>query len=557
MSALEQFIDDATLVASAPSLPVPPFCFGAKAKVFPDNAAVANYEKSDWSPSLSSTLYRVDGWGPPYFAVNSSGNISIRPHGKETMPSQEIDLLEIAKKGYGAHYQGVFPVKCNQDRFIIEDIVKFGSPFRFGLEAGSKPELLLAMHCLCKGSPEALLVCNGFKDAEYISLALIARKLAFNTVVVFEQEEELDLVIELSKKLDIRPVVGVRAKLRTRHSGHYGSTSVVADGVSEAAQIYCELVRLGANMRVVDIGGGLGIDYDGSKASDSDVSVSYTLEEYTETVVKTLRSICDKRSVTHPVISSESGRATVSHHTVLIFELKQHCIRQFKQGALSIEQLAAVDGLHLMVSKAASEPSSLPVHTYRMNLSIFTSIPNYWGTGHLFPIMPIHRLDQRPTMRGMLSDLTCDSDGKLATYIGGESSLPLHELDGNKNGHYYLGLFLGGAYEEAQGQIHNLFGAPNVVRVESEADNPGGFIMTSALLGPNSGDLLQAMRHEPKAMVEAFRRRAEELGAVGGNQDGLVTEALAGGLARFVSSWPYLMATSTWGMPPVTGNGFF
>ncbi|XP_031378176.1 arginine decarboxylase-like [Punica granatum] len=686
MSVLEQFIDDATLVASAPSLPVLPFCFGAKAKVFPDDAAVANFEKSDWSPSLSSTLYRVDGWGPPYFSVSSSGNISILPHGKETMPSQEIDLLEITKKVtepvssgglglcppfivrfpemlkhrleslqsafdsaiasqvYGATYQGVFPVKCNQDRFIIEDIVKFGSPFRFGLEAGSKPELLLAMHCLCKGSSEALLVCNGFKDSEYISLALIARKLAFNTVVVFEQEEELDLVIELSKKLDIRPVVGVRAKLRTRHSGHYGSTSgergqfgltttqilrivkkleqegmldclqllhfhigsqipttaVVADGVSEAAQIYCELVRLGANMRVVDIGGGLGIDYDGSKASNSDVSVSYTLEEYTETVVKTLRSICDKRSITHPVISSESGRATVSHHTVLIFEvfnsssrdsnaaesslleqqrfldglqadaraeymnlfsaamrgdnntcllhanqLKQHCIRRFKQGALSIEQLAEVDGLHLKVSKAASEPSSLPVHTYRMNLSIFTSIPNYWGTGHLFPIMPIHRLDQRPTMRGMLSDLTCDSDGKLATYIGGESSLPLHELDGNKNGHYYLGLFLGGAYEEAQGQIHNLFGAPNVVRVESEADNPGGFIMTRALLGPNCGDLLRVMRHEPKAMVEAFRHRAEELGAVGGDQDGLATEALAGGLAHFFSSWPYLVSTST------------
>ncbi|PKI41936.1 hypothetical protein CRG98_037686 [Punica granatum] len=515
MSVLEQFIDDATLVASAPSLPVLPFCFGAKAKVFPDDAAVANFEKSDWSPSLSSTLYRVDGWGPPYFSVSSSGNISILPHGKETMPSQEIDLLEITKKVYGATYQGVFPVKCNQDRFIIEDIVKFGSPFRFGLEAGSKPELLLAMHCLCKGSSEALLVCNGFKDSEYISLALIARKLAFNTVVVFEQEEELDLVIELSKKLDIRPVVGVRAKLRTRHSGHYGSTSVVADGVSEAAQIYCELVRLGANMRVVDIGGGLGIDYDGSKASNSDVSVSYTLEEYTETVVKTLRSICDKRSITHPqrfldglqadaraeYMNLFSAAMRGDNNTCLLHanQLKQHCIRRFKQGALSIEQLAEVDGLHLKVSKAASEPSSLPVHT----------------------------------------------DGKLATYIGGESSLPLHELDGNKNGHYYLGLFLGGAYEEAQGQIHNLFGAPNVVRVESEADNPGGFIMTRALLGPNCGDLLRVMRHEPKAMVEAFRHRAEELGAVGGDQDGLATEALAGGLAHFFSSWPYLVSTST------------
>lgn len=369
-------------------------------------SGATNVEGSHWSPSLSAALYKVDGWGAPYFAVNASGNISVRPHGTATMAHQEIDLMKIVKKvsdpkhsgglglqlplivrlpdvlknrleslqsafefavgaqGYKAHYQGVYPVKCNQDRFVVEDIVRFGSPFRFGLEAGSKPELLLAMSCLCKGNPEALLVCNGFKDAEYISLALVARKLALNTVIVLEQEEELDLVIDLSRKLCVRPVIGMRAKLRTKHSGHFGSTSgekgkfglttsqilrvvrkldqvdmldclqllhfhigsqipstaLLADGVGEAAQIYCELVRLGAHMQVIDIGGGLGIDYDGSKSTESDISVGYSLEEYASAVVQAIKFVCDRRSVKHPVICSESGRALVSHHSVLIFE---------------------------------------------------------------------------------------------------------------------------------------------------------------------------------------------------------------------------------------------
>ncbi|CAH1423579.1 unnamed protein product [Lactuca virosa] len=369
--------------------------------VLPDLSSAAH-----WSPNHSAALYRINGWGAPYFSVNSSGNVTVRPHGSGTMDHQEIDLLKVVKKasdpkstggldlplpliirfpdvlknrlesiqsafsyaiesqGYGSHYQGVYPVKCNQDRFVVEDIVKFGSSFRFGLEAGSKPELLLAMSCLCKGSSESLLICNGFKDAEYISLALIARKLSLNTVIVLEQEEELDSVIDMSRKLGVLPVVGVRAKLRTKHSGHFGSTSgekgkfgltttqilrvvkklekcgmldclqllhfhigsqipstdLLADGVGEAAQIYSELVRFGASMKVIDIGGGLGIDYDGSKSTDSDVSVGYTLEEYAAAVVQAVKFVCDRKSVKHPVICSESGRAIVSHHSILIFE---------------------------------------------------------------------------------------------------------------------------------------------------------------------------------------------------------------------------------------------
>ncbi|XP_019165431.1 PREDICTED: arginine decarboxylase-like [Ipomoea nil] len=654
---------------------------------------IANF--SHWSPALSSALYRIDGWGAPYITVNSSGNISVRPHGTDTQPNREIDLLKVLKKvsdpksmgglelplpvvvrfpdvlknrleslqfafnyavqsqGYGAHYQGVYPVKCNQDRFVVEDIVNFGSSFRFGLEAGSKPELLLAMSCLCKGSPEALLICNGFKDAEYISLALVARKLLLNAVIVLEQEEELDIVIDVSRKMAVRPVIGLRAKLRTKHSGHFGSTSgekgkfgltttqilrvvkkledfgmldclqllhfhigsqipstaLLSDGVGEAAQIYCELVRLGACMKVIDIGGGLGIDYDGSKSTDSDLSVGYSLNEYASAVVHSVRSVCDRKGVNHPVLCSESGRAIVSHHSILVFEavssssqnpsnlssadiqsfvellnedaqadyrnfsaaairgdndtcflyadqLKQRCVDQFKKGSLGMEQLAAVDGICDLVTKAIGGASDLTC-TYHVNLSIFTSIPDFWAIGQLFPIVPIHRLDERPGVRGILSDLTCDSDGKINKFIGGESSLLLHELGGNRGGgngdgdgggggRYYLGMFLGGAYEEALGGFHNLFGGPSVVRV-SQTDGPHSFCVTRAVPGHSCADVLRVMQHEPELMFETLKHRAEEsmLGRGGGEDDRVAFDSLSSSFARSFHNMPYLVTTSS------------
>ncbi|KAL2925125.1 Arginine decarboxylase [Bienertia sinuspersici] len=611
----------------------------------------ANNGSTDWSSSMSSSLYRIDRWGPPYFNVNSSGNVIIRPFGDATLPHQEIDLLKVVKKvsdsksngglglqfplivrfpdvlkhrleslqlafdyavqssGYGSHYQGVYPVKCNQDRFVVEDIVKFGSGFRFGLEAGSKPELLLAMSSLCKGHPDAFLVCNGFKDAEYISLAIIARKLALNTVIVLEQEEEVDLVIELSQLLRTRPAVGVRAKLRTKHAGHFGSTSgekgkfglttgqilrvvrkldavgmldclqllhfhigsqipsttLLSDGVAEGAQVYCELARLGACMRVIDIGGGLGIDYDGSKSTESDISVGYTLDEYASAVVRAVQVVCDRKGMKHPVICSESGRAIVSHHSILVFEavsatgasaappvmsqldleylaeeltgeareefdkmyasamrqeyegclvyaeqMKQHCIDQFKDGCLGMEQLAAVDGLCEMVSKALGVGET--VSTYHVNL-----------------------------------------DGKIDKFIGGESSLPLHEIRGDNGsnggagvggGGYYLGMFLGGAYEEALGGVHNLFGGPSVVRV-LQSDGPHSFAVTRAVPGPSSGDVLRVMQHEPELMFQALKHRAEECLNPDNNHNNDDTASLADGLARSFNNMPYLVAGPT------------
>ncbi|KAH6811926.1 arginine decarboxylase 2 [Perilla frutescens var. frutescens] len=648
-----------------------PYAFSSWDSTLP--AAVSPPPAAAWSPAHSAMLYRVDRWGAPYFAVNASGNISVRPYGDDTKPHQEIDLLKVVKKasspkssgglglqlplvvrfpevlkhrlealqsafdfavesqGYEGHYQGVYPVKCNQDKFVVEDIVKFASGFRFGLEAGSKPELLLAMSCLCNGSPEALLVCNGFKDIEYISLALVARKLQLNAVIVLEQEEELDIVIQASRKLGVRPIIGLRAKLRTKHSGHFGSTSgekgkfglttaqilrvlkkleqlemldclqllhfhigsqipstwLLADGVGEAAQIYCELVRHGACMKVIDIGGGLGIDYDGSKSQDSDISIGYTLQDYASSVVGAIKLVCDGKGVKHPVICSESGRAIVSHHSILVFEavsstsyhdsqqvspaelgylverlnddaravyrslsaaamcneyescmlyaeqLKRRCVEQFKEGCLEMEHLAAVDGLCELVDKAIGIGISDPVLTYHVNLSVFTSIPDFWGIGQLFPIIPIHRLDERPAMRGFLSDLTCDSDGKIDKFIGGESSLPLHQVGGKGGGGYYLGMFLGGAYEEALGGIHNLFGGPSVIRV-TQSDGGQSFAVKSAVPGPSCGDVLRAVQHEPEVMFERLRQRVEEL--VGG----CGCAAVVDGLACSFNNMPYL-----------------
>ncbi|KAH6780124.1 arginine decarboxylase 2 [Perilla frutescens var. hirtella] len=676
----------------------PPYAFASWNSTLPEippPTTPASAATAAWTPAHSALMYRVDGWGAPYFTVNSNGDVSVRPHGVNTLPHQEIDLLKVVKKasdpktlgglglqlplvirfpdilknrleslqsafdfaiqsqGYEAHYQGVYPVKCNQDKFVVEDIVKFGSGFRFGLEAGSKPELLLAMSCLCNGSAEGLLVCNGFKDVEYISLALVARKLHLNTVIVLEQEEELDTVIDVSKKLGVRPVIGLRAKLRTKHSGHFGSTSgekgkfgltttqilrvvkklgqyemldclqllhfhigsqipstsLLADGVGEAAQIYSELVRLGACMRVIDIGGGLGIDYDGSKSQDSDVSVSYSLQEYASAVVAAVRLVCDRKGVKHPIICSESGRAIVSHHSILVFEavsasshdspqfpssapgieyfvdqlgddaradyrnlsaaavrgeyescliyaeqLKQRCVEQFKEGSLGMEQLAAVDGLCEFVSKAIGV--SDPVQTYHVNLSVFTSIPDFWGIGQLFPIVPIHRLDERPAVRGILSDLTCDSDGKINKFIGGESSLPLHKLDSNGGGNaerapYYLGMFLGGAYEEALGGVHNLFGGPSVVRV-SQSNGPHSFAVTRAVPGPSCGDVLRVMQYEPELMFQTLKHRIEEFADDGGSS----SLALANGLACSFNNMPYLAAASSCSLTAAAaGNG--
>ncbi|KAK6136684.1 hypothetical protein DH2020_029591 [Rehmannia glutinosa] len=319
---------------------------------------------------------------------------------RKSICSSPVSISRFNPKGYEAHYQGVYPVKCNQDKFVVEDIVNFGSGFRFGLEAGVKAGASL--------SNEQPL------------------KLHLNTVIVLEQEEELDIVINVSK-LGVRPVIGLRAKLRTKHSGHFGSTSgekdpihfILADGVGEAAQVYCELVRLGACMRVIDIGGGLGIDYDGSKSQDSDISVGYSLQEYASAVVEAVRTVCDRKGVKHPVMCSESGRAIVSHHSILVFEA-------VSASSHDSNQISSHE-LQCFVERLTGEALA----DYRN----FSAAAIRGETDGLCELVS--------KAIGVSDQFTLAIDGKIDKFIGGESSLPLHKLEGP----YYMGMFLGGAYE--------------------------------------------------------------------------------------------------------------
>ncbi|MCO5557673.1 hypothetical protein L7F22_011242 [Adiantum nelumboides] len=638
--------------------------------------------KRPWTASKSSALYKVDGWGAPYFFINASGHMAIRPMGNNTKPHEEMDIMRIvqhiADSGvlgdltlptpiilrfpdvlrdrlanlqlafdcaihahhYQGRFQGVFPVKCNQDRYVVEGIVEFGKPFGFGLEAGSKPELVLAISSLCKGSPDALLVCNGYKDADYVCLALLASRLQLNCVIVLEQEQELDLVLKMSRHLGIEPLLGLRAKLNTKHAGHFGDTSgedgkfglscsqivgivqklqrvgklhclqllhfhigsqipslaILNDGVSEAAHIYCELALMGAKMQYLDIGGGLGIDYDGSGSARSDMSVGYTMEGYAMEVVQAVKSACAMKGVQQPTLCSESGRALVSHHSVLVFDvlsahhkgssnmdrntgvglevdgtlpeelkalyrslidsvqmgdhekasdsaqkLKMSSVTYFKQGRLSLEQLAKINNLDEVVFglvEEKREQSVLSVKSpfflksynpavsrhgqvesrstgshnaiYHINLSVFKSMPDTWAIGQLFPIVPLHRLEEEPTVNAILSDLTCDSDGKVTKFVGSDvkgkrmSQLRVHPLQEGKP--YYMGMFLGGAYQEALGGMHNMFGSPAVVHVSQSAMN--GSTVKLNLKRVNDGqriaDVLRYMQYDPNSLLEAL-----------------------------------------------------
>ncbi|XP_020085240.1 arginine decarboxylase 2-like [Ananas comosus] len=584
-------------------------------------------------------LYNIEGWGDPYFAVNSSGNISVKTNGVETTSEQEIDLLAAVKAataknlqfplilrfpdvlkhrldslytafinaiqytGYNSHYQGVFPVKVNQNKDVVDNLVNFGKGhvvkfgedhyYNFGLEAGSKPELLLAMHSLINGSPEAYLVCNGYKDMDYISLALVARTIKLNTIIVLELEDEVDTVVAASKKLNIRPVLGIRARLLTTNPGHFGSTSgkhgkfglleaqiyavakkleqlgmldclkllhfhigsqipttsILSSAVREASGYYCNLVKMGAPMGTLDIGGGLGIDYDGTRSGSSDMSVAYGFEEYASAVVQAAKLVCNQNGVQHPVLCSESGRALASHHSILIYDALS-VVEDPSDSVSSDELISRLDELvgnptklHANLKSAVRsrdsnnntsrahadqlkkhgveifklsrrlakqlEAAGETTYSYHANLSVFSLTPDFWGIKQLFPILPIHRLNEQPTQKGTLIDLTCDSDGKIDQFIGEALTLPLHALE-QSGGGYYIGTFLAGAYQEPLGCKHNLFGGPTLVRVDSTAGSSGGFTVELLATGPSAADQLKAMHHDPDEIMNDIAKQGAE-----------------------------------------------
>lgn len=595
-----------------------------------------------WTIEDSEELYRINGWGDPYFSINAAGHVVVSPKGDrggsldlyelvEALKQRDIhlpsvirfsdilaDRLErlnacfsqaITRYNYPGIYQGVFPVKCNQHRQLVEDLVHFGQPFQFGLEAGSKPELLIAL-ALLKTS-NSLLICNGYKDKEYVETAILARRLGKQTIIVLEQLEEVELAIKAHQELGVTPVVGVRAKLSAKGEGrwatstgdgakfgltipeivhvmerlqeanllsslqllhfHVGSQissiSVIKDAIREASQIYVQLAKSGADMRYLDVGGGLGVDYDGSKTNFY-ASKNYNMQNYANDIVAEVKEACEQAKVKAPVLVSESGRAIASHQSVLIFDVlgtsevltqktfevessdhliirnlwetyqfiqvnnyqecyhdaiqfKEEAISLFNFGYLSLSQRAKAEQLYWACCEKILDiirhepyvPDDLEglqmsmASIYYVNLSVFQSAPDSWAIDQLFPIMPLHRLNEQPTCQGTLADLTCDSDGKITRFIDlrdVKSLLDLHPL--NPGDPYYLGLFLGGSYQEIMGNLHNLFGDTNAVHI---ALTPKGYQVKQVVKGDTMADVLSYVEYDIEDLIESIRQQTE------------------------------------------------
>ncbi len=599
--------------------------------------------KAAWTIEDSENLYRIKGWGEPYFSINAAGHVTVAPQGDrggsldlyelvESLKQRKLelpllirfsDILEhrierlnacfakaIARYNYDGVYKGVFPVKCNQQKHLIEDLVKFGKPYQFGLEAGSKPELMIAIAML--DNPGALLICNGYKDREYIETAMLAQKLDQTPIIVLEQIEEVEIAIAAAKSLGSKPNLGVRAKLNAKGIGRWGvssgdrakfgltipeiimvvdrlkevdmldslqllhfhigsqisSISVIKDAIGEASKIYVELVQLGANMKYLDVGGGLGIDYDGSQ-TNFHASKNYDLQNYANDIVAEVRESCGEKNIPVPTLISESGRAIASHQSVLIFDVlstcevrtdlpqpiaipehqiirnmwetyesispenfreafydanqfKEEALSRFKFGYLTITERSRAEQLYwaccqkiLNIAKQEEympedleELEQIMASIYYINLSVFQSAPDSWAIDQLFPIMPVHRLAEEPTRRGILADLTCDSDGKIDQFIDLKDVkhvLELHPLEEHKP--YYLGLFLGGAYQEIMGNLHNLFGDTNAVHIKK---TPKGYKIEHVVKGDTMKEVVGYVQYDVEDLIESIRQKAEQ-----------------------------------------------
>ncbi|MGB8221438.1 MAG: biosynthetic arginine decarboxylase [Polyangiales bacterium] len=601
-----------------------------------------NAQPREWSIKKSAKLYQIRGWGEPYFRINERGHIEVRPDPTE---DSAIDLYDLTKQlaergldlpllirfpnilqdrirllnesfenaiqeyGYEGQYRGVFPIKVNQQRHLVEEIVESGRQWRFGLEAGSKPELLITLAAM--EDEDGFIICNGYKDLTYMETALVAQRFDNTVVVVLERIEELELAFRASEKLGIRPCLGVRAKLSSKGIGrwansagdrakfgltmseivrvvdelqqrdmldclkllhfHLGSqvSSIipVKNAMREAGQIYVELMKMGCDMGFLDVGGGLAVDYDGSK-TDFRGSMNYDLKEYAYDVVATIQEACEKADVKSPTIVSESGRSIAAYQSVLIFDAlgvdhvdfetpqepgpndhrildefyetwkgiqpknvqeswhdAQQALEEarslFKFGYLGMRELARAEHFFWSccekilasmrrlkyVPEELNEVEDLLGAIYYCNFSLFQSAPDIWAMDQLFPFVPIHRLEEEPTIRARLADLTCDSDGIVDHFIDVEEvqhSLDLHPVKPGEP--YLLGMFLGGAYQETLGDLHNLFGDTNAVHVRLE---DYGYSVSNVIKGDAIEEVLRYLQYDPEEMVERVRKQAE------------------------------------------------
>jgi arginine decarboxylase len=595
-----------------------------------------------WTVKDSLELYNVAGWGKDFFSINDAGHVQVTPAGAGSHPIDLKELVDdlrerglnlpilirfsdilrtrveqlcgsfqqaIAENDYKGSYRGVYPIKVNQQRHVVEELIEYGRPFNLGLEAGSKPELLVAL--ALQENPEALIICNGYKDRAYIETAMLAQKLGRKVIIVVDRVAEVETIVHASRDLGINPIIGVRARLSTRGAGkwvestgdrskfglttgelvdtveklrgvgmldclqllhfHIGSqiTAIraIKDALREASRIFVELHGLGANMRYLDCGGGLGVDYDGSQTNFHS-SVNYTLQEYAADIVSQVAEACNAKGVPHPDIVTESGRALTAHHSVLVFNvldtnlmlpgqvpetlakeehrviqqlyetyqgvsrknfqesyhdaltLKEEGITAFNLGILDLKARARVEQLfYACIEKILKIVRDLPyvpdeleglekhlADTYYCNFSLFQSLPDHWAVRQLFPTMPIDRLNKAPTRRAILADLTCDSDGKMDQFIDlrdVKHYLDLHPLNGEP---YYVASFLTGAYQEILGDLHNLFGDTDAVHVRVQGDDYG---VEHVVEGDSVAEVLSYVQYSKDDLMSRVRRAAE------------------------------------------------
>ncbi len=601
-----------------------------------------------WDIPSATSLYNVDRWGLGYFAINDRGNIQICP---TQNPATPIDIMEliaeaqseyglgfpmvlrfqdllrhrvdtintafqeaIAKYAYRSVYRGVFPIKVNQLREVVEEIMDAGRPYHFGIEAGSKPELLaaLAVH----NDPESLIICNGYKDALFIQNALLGSRLGKKVIMVVEKLEELYQILSVSKDVGVEPMIGVRVRLAAKGAGkwatsggenakfglstadlvaashalkeagipnalklvHFHVGSQVPDigtikrAVREAARFYAKIAKMGHELGYLDVGGGLGVDYDGSRTA-FDSSTNYSLHEYARDIVYNIMEVCDSEKVAHPVIVSESGRAIVAHHSVLIVEafgaiekdkapisiqatesdpkllsdmlelqknlsrqnrmeslhdaqqIKEQAQSMFDLGLLELESKAKIETIYWQITHeivqfcqgmkyVPDEVKDLEValgDQYVCNFSVFQSLLDHWALGQLFPVMPIHRLDEFPERNGTLVDITCDSDGKVSKFIDLQDvkdTLSLHKLKSGET--YLLGFFLMGAYQDIMGDLHNLFGRVNEAHVFLDEDEKCGWYIEETIEGSTIADVLGMTQWNESDLARQIKTQVDD-----------------------------------------------
>jgi arginine decarboxylase len=595
---------------------------------------------SAWSAAKSEEHFGFKRWGSGHFSVDSDGFVSVQPlsdgrairildvineaHGmglRAPMVIRFQDLLRhrvvqlnetfrtaIKEESYKGDYRGVFPIKVNQLREVVDEIIAAGKDYNYGLEAGSKPELMIAL-AMHEGN-QRLIICNGYKDHDYIRLALIGRKLGKRIIIVVEQLSELDDIIRLSGETGVKPMIGFRAKLQTRGEGKWATSTgenakfglntaeilfaceklraakltsclrlvhfhvgsqvpniiTIKNAVIEATRFYCQLAKMGFPMGYLDVGGGLGIDYDGSR-TNFESSMNYSMEEYARDVVHNIHEICTGSGVAEPDLVSESGRAVVATHSMLVIEVferinkreslgqqhqpkvkhkvvtnleemlknkarlgrlerfhdamqkKEEAFSLFNLGYLDLENRAAAEQIFWQICEQIAkegrdsgyQPEELHdldrllADQYVCNFSVFQSLIDHWALKQLFPIAPLHRHKERPSVNAILVDITCDSDGNISNFIDLQDTkdfLTLHPLNGKP---YYLGIFLTGAYQDIMGDLHNLFGRVNEVHVFLEDDEPNGFYIEEALSGSRIADVIEGVQYQQEELCRRMK----------------------------------------------------